>query len=336
MVDDNTAPGSGANLRVGHLAPFAAALMDTEVDICTDAGAVVAGLDNVPYKAVTAYLNLPAGDYDLKIAAPDNTCSTVFLDIPSVRLAEGGVYDVFAIGDITNQPLQIASGTGIVPSPAARVKVAHFASFANTLMGTSVTVRVDGVNALNDFQFGDITDYIDFEPSDHLIEILPTGTSTVAISGTLTLAPETDYTLAAIGNGSLQPLELFPMVDDNTAPGSGANLRVGHLAPFAAALMDTEVDICTDAGAVVGGLNNVPYKVVSPYLNLPAGQYDLQIAAANTSCATTLIDIPSFNLIDGQVGSLFAIGDVINFAPQVVVNPDLFFPYRIFLPFAGR
>jgi hypothetical protein len=217
-----------------------------------------------------------------------------------------------------------------------RVKVAHFASFADTLPGTSVTVRVNGANALTDFRFGDITNYLSLAPGNTFIEIIPTGSSTVAISDTFTLAADTDYTLAAIGNGSLQPLELFPMLDDNTAPMSGANLRVAHLAPFAALPMDTEVDICTDAGSVVGGLTSVPYKGVSPYLNLPAGAYDLKIAAPNTNCATTIIDIPIFYLNEGDVGSVFAIGDVVNQEPLVVAYPDIINRNRLYFPFVGN
>jgi hypothetical protein len=338
LVDDNMASMSDAKLRIAHLAPFASNIDDTKVDICTDDGSVVAGLTDILYKGYTdPYLNLPAGDYDLKIAAPGGTCDTTLLDLPSIRLAAGDIVDVFAIGDITNQPLGIASGTGFTATPPAKVKVAHFAPFADSLDGTSVTVKVDGADALTDFKFGDITDYLDFEPGSYLIEIVPTGSTSAAISGTVTLTSGTDYTLSAIGDGTKQPLELFALVDDNMASMSEAKLRIAHLAPFASNIDDTKVDICTDDGSVVAGLTDIPYKgYTDPYLNLPAGDYDLKIAAAGSSCATTLIDIPRIKLENQLVASVFAVGDVTNFAPSVITDPDITVTYYILFPYISR
>jgi hypothetical protein len=339
LVDETMAPASGAKLRVAHLAPFANTLPATEVDICTDNGTVI--LDNVPYKGFTdPYLTLPAGDYDLKIAAPDDTCSTTFLDLPSVRLADGDIRDVFAIGDITNQPLAFASVTGLALTPPAKVNVAHFAPFANTLAGTSVTVKINGSEALTDFQFGELTGYLDFEPGSYLIEVLPTGTSTVAISGTVNLMSGMSYTLPAIGNGTNQPLELFPLVDETMAPASGAKLRVAHLAPFANTLAATEVDICTDNGTVI--LDNVPYKgFTDPYLTLPTGDYNLKIAAPDDTCSITFLDLPAVRLADGDIRDVFAIGDIANQPLQVasgtglVFAPDARVKVAHFAPFAG-
>ncbi len=218
-----------------------------------------------------------------------------------------------------------------------RVKVAHFAPFADSLDGTSVTVKVDGADALTDFKFGDITDYLDFEPGSYLIEIVPTGSTSAAISGTVTLTSGTDYTLSAIGDGTKQPLELFALVDDNMASMSEAKLRIAHLAPFASNIDDTKVDICTDDGSVVAGLTDIPYKgYTDPYLNLPAGDYDLKIAAAGSSCATTLIDIPRIKLENQLVASVFAVGDVTNFAPSVITDPDITVTYYILFPYIPR
>ena len=335
LVDDNSAaPAGSAKIRVAHLAPFAADLAATQVDICTDDGAAI--LTNVPYKAYTApYLTVPAGDYDLQIAAPGGDCATTLLDIPSVRLSDGQIADVFAIGDLANQPLQVTSLTGLSFTPA-KVNVAHFAPFASDAQlaaptSTSVTVRVNGEDALTDFTFGEWTGYVELGPGAVFVEILPTGANTVAISGTFELEPAAFYTLAAIGDGSNQPLELFALADDPALPAAGnTRVRIVHLAPFAPTLEDTEVDICTQDGTAV--LTNVPYKgFTDPYLELPAGLYDLKITAAGSSCETTLIDIPLIALREGQVVTIFAIGDGVNYPPTVVSDVNLA-PVEIFLP----
>ncbi len=198
----------------------------------------------------------------------------------------------------------------------ATVNVAHFAPFANTPVGTSVTVRVDGVDALTDFQFSEIVAGISLPEGEHLIEIIPTGAVDPAIAGTVTLQPGMQYTLAAIGGANSWPLELFPLVDDITPDPLKAKVRIAHLAPFAADLDDTMVDVCTDAGAAV--LTNVPYKIfTNPYLSLPAGDYDLLIAVAGTSCGTVALDLPSLRLAAGDIVDVFAIGGANDWDLQV-------------------
>jgi hypothetical protein len=151
---------------------------------------------------------------------------------------------------------------------------------------------VEGTNPLTDFQFSEIAAGVSLPEGEHLIEIIPTGAMDPAITGTVTLEPGMQYTLAAIGGANSWDLEIFPMVDDITPDPINAKVRITHLAPFATDLDDTRVDVCTDAGAAV--LSNVPYKgFTDPYLSLPAGDYDLLIAVAGTSCATVALDLPS-------------------------------------------
>ena len=198
----------------------------------------------------------------------------------------------------------------------AMVNVAHFAPFANTPVGTSVTVRVDGVDALTDFQFSEIAAGVSLPEGEHLIEIIPTGAMDPAITGTVTLEPGMQYSLAAIGGANSWDLELFPLVDDITPDPLKAKVRIAHLAPFASDLDDTRVDICTDDGTAV--LSNVPYKgLTDPYLSLPAGDYDLLIAVAGTSCGTVALDLPSLRLAAGDIVDVFAIGGANDWDLQV-------------------
>lgn len=311
LVNDLTPPADGnGKVRISHLAPFADTAAGTQVDICTEDGNVVAGLAGVPYKATTPYLELPAGIYDLKVAASGSNCGVTLIDVPAFSLLDGGILDVFAVGDGVNQTAAIVVND---QTPSASVNVAHFAPFADTALGTAVTVRVDGEVALNDFKFADVANGVELAAGEHLVEILPAGSDTVAISATVNLAPGGMYSVIAQGDGANQQLGLKVLDDATAAPAAGqGKLRIGHLAPFAADLAATEVDICLDSGGVVPGLNNVPYDVVSPFLELPAGDYDLLIAVAGTNCATVALDLPSVRLSEGQISDAFAIGKVLN------------------------
>ncbi len=190
--------------------------------------------------------------------------------------------------------------------PQVRATVGHFAPFAATLDGTSVTVRVNGNVALTNVKFGDFTEYLNLGPAGaYKIEVLPTGSTTVAITQDVTLAAG-DYTVLAVGGANSQDLALLALPDNNAAPASGkAKVRVIHAAPFAAGAA-TGVSIRNESNAVVGGLDNVSFKTASGYLEVPAGRLDL--AVANPAGTQTFIDIKPVNLAAGSITTVIATG----------------------------
>ena len=227
-------------IRITHFAPFASPLAATEVDICTDAGSAVPGLTNVPYKGTSGYLPLAAGVYDLNIAVAGTDCGAVALDIPPFALKVGQVADVYAIGLLSpadsNLALQV-SQWGL----QAHIAVAHLAPFADSVPGTSVTVKLDGGDVLTDVIFGDVSPYLPVDPGSYAVEIVPTGASEAAITGTAVVSGFVDFTFAAIGDIVNQPLELVRYEDDNaTMPPDGqARVRVAHLASVNSDVMMT-------------------------------------------------------------------------------------------------
>ena len=119
-----------------------------------------------------------------------------------------------------------------------------------------------------------------------------------------------EFTALGVGGANMWPLELLLLTDDNSVPGSGnAKVRIGHLAPFAAGL-GSLVDIRFQDGTLLPGFDDVPYGAIVPHIPLPVGTYDLKITSANG--ATELIDPFPFALVEGQVASLFAVGDGTN------------------------
>ena len=202
----------------------------------------------------------------------------------------------------------------------ANVTVAHFAPFADTLEGTSVSILLNGDTALENVEFKTFTQPIELAAGDYTIDIVPTGTTEPAITGDFTLEDGVDYTVFAAGNGSLQDLELIALVDDNTAPAAGnIKVRVFHAAPFADTLEGTEVSIRTAGGDLVAGLQGVPFGVGSDYLELPAGSYDLKVASNDGT--VNFIDPLPVDLTDGTVVTLFAVGDGVNQPLGIIAVP---------------
>ncbi|HEX6832275.1 MAG TPA: DUF4397 domain-containing protein [Rudaea sp.] len=195
---------------------------------------------------------------------------------------------------------------------ATRARVAHFAPFANDVSATAVNITLNGNPLLSNVKFGDFTDYLALPGAGtYQIAVTPVGATSAAITQSVTVADNTDYTIAAIGDATQQPLELLAIVDDNATPPAGSlKLRVVHAAPFAASIDSTNVSIRTSGGDVVGGLSRVPYKGVSDVLTLPAGTYHLKVATPDGSA--NLIDAAPAALPAGASVTVFAIGDIVH------------------------
>lgn len=323
FVDDQSMPTAGTSrVRIAHLAPFANTLEGTAVDLCAAADTPLE-TDFRYEEDITVELN--AGIYsDVFIAATGNDCSEAskLLSVPTFAAREGATSSVYAIGDTSNQPLQIAQ-TGL----KARVAVVHMAPFAGDVAGTSVSVELNGSEIVSDFVFGErwpdeTLSYADVAVGDYAVEVIPTGATQAAISGTAVVSGFVDYTFAAIGTGSLQPLELIRFIDDNTTPATAGQTRtrIAHLAPFADTLAGTTVDICTS----VGGsplLNDVQYKQDAT-VELPAGTYDtVFIGQASPDCGQVVLPIPTFILTENEPAYLYAIGDGTNLDITATATP---------------
>lgn len=202
----------------------------------------------------------------------------------------------------------------------ARVAVAHFAPFADTIDATAVDIAVNGEVALPGVKYKEFTDYIEFEAGSYTIDIFPVGSDTAAITGEFVLEDGFDYTLFATGNGLTQDLELMALVDTVDVPNTGnLNIRIVHAAPFAMDLTATEVSIRTASGDVVNGLVGVPYGVSSGFFQIPADTYDLKVASNDGS--VNFIDPLAVPLPAGADVTVFAVGDGINQPLGIVAFP---------------
>jgi len=220
--------------------------------------------------------------------------------------------------------IAILVAASIVTSPSvlaqARVAVAHFAPFADSLEGTAVDIRVNGETALEGVRFKDFTGYLEFDTGTYTIDIVPVGADDPAITGEFMLEDGNDYSLFAVGNGSTQPLELWALQDNVAGAMAGnLNIRIVHAAPFAADLAATEVSIRTDGGDLVNGLTGVPYGGDSGFFEIPAGNYDLKVASNDGS--VNYIDIDAVDLPEGANVSVYAVGDGINQPLGVIAFP---------------
>ncbi|GIW04345.1 MAG: cell wall anchor [Thermomicrobiales bacterium] len=103
-----------ARIRVIHTSPDAPA-----VDVAVKGGDVL--IANLAFPNASDYLEVPAGSYDLEVRAAGTT--TVALELPGVKLDPAMVYDVFAIGQLSDNTLTVlvvaSSTTGMMATPEA-------------------------------------------------------------------------------------------------------------------------------------------------------------------------------------------------------------------------
>ena len=142
LEDDDMEDGD-ARVRVAHLSPDA-----PNVDVSVDGDAV---LEDVPYGAVSDYLELAPGTYEVTIAAagdPDTVAFEGDVEVPE------GDYTIAAIGELSEEnqpfePLVLEDDNSPVEDGMSRVRVVHASPDApavDVTVGRTDTVLFENVS----------------------------------------------------------------------------------------------------------------------------------------------------------------------------------------------
>ncbi len=208
--DDNTGPEGEARVRVVHASPDA-----PNVDVLLDDAEVLA---DVPYLAASDYLQVPAGEHNVKVNAAGTSTSVIDAD---VDLTDGTDYTVIASGLVASiAPIVLEDDNSAPGSGNARVRAIHGAPSAPavdiyvTAPGADLEAETPALSAL---EFGDVADYIEAPAGDYQVRVTPAGTKTVVIdSGTLSLASGQVRTAIAVdATGGGAPFSLLLLEDLN-------------------------------------------------------------------------------------------------------------------------
>ncbi|HEU5226658.1 MAG TPA: DUF4397 domain-containing protein [Ktedonobacteraceae bacterium] len=187
-----------------------------------------------------------------------------------------------------------SSAASAAPPSFGFARIIHAAPSAG-----NVDVFVDGMKLPASIAFGTVTAYAPVPAGAHRIQIAPAGKGAGAamIDRTVTIAPQTAYTLAALGT-TATGFSLNTFVDNNLLVGGGnmAKMRVYHLSPDAG-----PINLTTGGKTVIAGL---AYPDASDYLTMPAGTPTFSAAATQSG---TRVAVPA-TLQPGTVTSIFAIG----------------------------
>jgi hypothetical protein len=208
--EDNTGPDGEARVRVVHASPDA-----PEVDVLVDDAEV---LGDVSYLAASDYLDLSAGDHNLKVNAAGTSTTVIDTD---VTLTDATDYTVIAGGlAAAIEPIVLEDDNTSPSSGNARVRAIHGAPSAPavdvyvTAPGADITAATP---TLGNVAFGDVADYLEVPAGDYQVRVTLAGTKTVVIdSGALSLTSgqvRTAIAVDAVGGGG--PFDLWVLEDLN-------------------------------------------------------------------------------------------------------------------------
>ncbi|TAA69131.1 DUF4397 domain-containing protein [Planococcus salinarum] len=199
MADSHT-----AKLRVVHASPDAPA-----VDVYVNGELT---LEEVPFKADSGYLDVPAGTHNVEVFA----AGTEYAEGEAVLQADltveaGQAYTAVAANTVDALEFVVAEDSMEVTEGQAKIRVGHLSPDAPT-----VDVGLIGGDALfSGAEFPGITDYIEVDPGTYDLEIrLPDGTQVLPLEGT-ELEANTVYSVFAVN--SADALEVIALVDYEAA-----------------------------------------------------------------------------------------------------------------------
>ena len=181
----------------------------------------------------------------------------------------------------------------------AKFRVGHFSPDA-----PAVDVYAGDDAILTDVPFGVLSEYLEVPGGPYSVAVVAAGADPAdgAVIGPVDLdfAAGTMTTVAA--TNTLENIEAQVIADEPMPEDGIAEVRVVHFSADAPA-----VDIALDGGDVV--VENLEYpNATEAYLDLPEGEYDLEIRAAGTE--DVAFDIDPLDLAGGNSFTVFAIGSL--------------------------
>jgi hypothetical protein len=194
----------------------------------------------------------------------------------------------------------------------AQVRVAHLAPDAPNV---DVYVNGEPVPALQSVPYATISSYLPLPAGTQQVTVYAAGdTSSPVIDTPVDLAAGRAYTVAAVGLVADGSLTAQVYQDDLRAPSAGnAKVRVVHASPDAG-----PVDVVPRGGSPL--VSSLTFPDASPYAEVPAGTYTLDVNAAGTN--DTVLTVPDAALASGGVYSAFAIGTVYADSLDVLLVQD--------------
>ncbi|MEM9385879.1 MAG: DUF4397 domain-containing protein [Pseudomonadota bacterium] len=304
VIANPVAPVTAGNVRVQvvHASPDAPAV-DVFVT-APDADLAAAGdpLTSFEFGEFTGQVEVPAGDYQIRVTLAGDIASVVF-DSGTISLTAGLDLQIYAVNNTATgaAPITLAAidASGALPdgievfdtATPASLRVVHASPDAPPV---DVVVNDDFDNpAVSELAFPAFTDFLDValeagDPSIGInVKVTPAG-NTMAVNGDgmgddVDLERGVEYTVLA--TGLLADFSLLVLEDDDRPIATDARVRIVHGSPAAG-----EVDIYvaapqTDIATIDPAFAAVPFRADTGYVPLAPGDYEVTVTPTGTTDA---------------------------------------------------
>lgn len=183
-----------ARVRVLHASPDAPAVDVYLDDVRVDA------LTNVPFATISGYLDVPAGDHNVKVFATGTTTDPV-IDA-DVTVAAGARYTIAATSAVASITAQVLEDKPAPDCDSATVRVVHFSADAPAVdVATTGSAPADAV--VKDLSYPNATGYVALPAGTYDLEVRLAGTTTVALPLPGVAIKDCDaYSVFAIGSAA--------------------------------------------------------------------------------------------------------------------------------------
>ncbi|MFN3900227.1 MAG: DUF4397 domain-containing protein [Alishewanella aestuarii] len=272
-------------LQVVHAAS-AAPTVDIHVTAPNDSlGAALATLD---YKGSTQALDVPAGDYRVRITLPGQ--STVVFDSGTLSLAGGTDLVVAAINNRFSGASPVSLLAVTPNGDELDIKDANTTSSVRVVHNVSDAPAVDvivndAIKLVEGLAFPNFTPYVGVAPDTYNVKVAAAAdNSVVVINNDLTLEAGKFYSVVAVGSLGNNTIEPLVLSDNPRRVATEARVRIVHGSTLAGPV-DIYVTATNDISTATPAFRNVPFKAETGYVRLAAGNYVVTVTPAGTKTA---------------------------------------------------
>jgi hypothetical protein len=182
----------------------------------------------------------------------------------------------------------------------ASVRIAHMSPDA-----PAVDVYVDNETVVSGAEFGAITEYTTLATGEHVVTITAADNRSAVVFNDTVGLDAAAYTVAATGEiseNATQPFAPLILQDSTSPPMNSSVVRLAHVSPDAG-----PVDVTVE-GTNLTLFDNATYANATDYVEVPAGEYTLEVRAATAANNGTIVHTLDAGLENGTAYTAFAAG----------------------------
>jgi len=300
-----------ARLQVIHNSPTPGTDSGPTVDIYVN-GDLLAPLADVPFRAATSFLTVPAGvELNIGVAGGDSGSVADTLANFPVTLENGATYVATAngiVGDM-NTPFTLDINASAIESSGDAGTVAFSVLHGSPdAPNVDVDLRTIG-NIISDLPFGSYDGYFGAAPGQYFIDVRAAGDPNIVGTFSADLSALGGQAITVFASGFLDGTPgfgLFAALADGTVVElpvtEVARVQVIHNSPT------PTVDVYANDEIL---LDDFVYQTATPFVTLPAGvDIDLAVAPGNSTSSGDAIFNQTVNFVNGDTYAVIANGIV--------------------------